>query len=51
MQVVKEMKQKLENFVLPRGFAIIPVLIHVNGVNDIVIDSDYFYVIDFGEMI
>ena len=50
-QIIKEMKQKLENFVLPRGFAIIPVLIHVNGVSDFVKDSDYFYLIDFSEML
>jgi AAA+ ATPase superfamily predicted ATPase len=49
--VITEVKQKLENFVLPRGFAIIPVLIHINGTSDAVRDSEYFRLIDFSEMI
>jgi hypothetical protein len=48
--IIQEMKQKLDNFVLPKGFAIIPVLIHINGVSDTISDSDYFRIIDFGEM-
>lgn len=48
--IIQEMKQKLDNFALPKGFAIIPVLIHINGVSDSIKDSDYFRVIDFGEM-
>lgn len=50
-EVISQMKQKLDKFVLPRGFAIIPVLIHVNGISDNVRDSDYFRAIDFGEIL
>ena len=51
IEVVSKMQEKLKNLVKPRGFAIVPILIHVNGVNDSVINSNYFHnIIDFGEM-
>ena len=50
ISVVSEMQEKLSKLVKPRGFAVIPVLIHVNGVSDSVINSDYFRIIDFGGM-
>ncbi len=40
--VVQEVRKKIENLALPRGFSCCPVLIHVNGVHDSVIDSGYF---------
>ncbi len=50
--IIEEMRQKLANLVLPKGFSCFPVLIHVNGVSESVIDSDYFYkIIDFGELL
>jgi len=50
ISVVSEMQEKLNKLSKPRGFAAIPVLIHVNGVSNSVINSDYFRVVDFGEM-
>ncbi len=47
-KIISEMKEKLNRLVLPRGFSCCPVLIHVNGVEDRVLDSGYFTeVIDF----
>jgi len=50
VSVIQEMKQKLENFVLPKGFAVIPVLIYVGSVSESLKESDYFQLIDFGEL-
>lgn len=50
--IIQEMKRKLDNLIKPRGFSCFPVLIHVNGVHDSVIDSNYFTeIIDFCEII
>jgi uncharacterized protein len=46
--IIKEMQEKIKRLVIPRGMSCCPVLIHVNGVNDSVIDSGYFTeIIDF----
>lgn len=51
-EIINEMKKKLSDFHLPRGFSIMPVLIHVNGVNDRVTESEYFsHTIDFTEIL
>ena len=48
VDIVEEVKNKIERLALPRGFAVCPVLIHVNGVHDAVVDSNYFSeIIDF----
>nr|MBA3814824.1 ATPase [Alphaproteobacteria bacterium] len=50
--IIKEMKDKLERLTMPKGFACCPILIHVNGVNDGVLESNYFSnVIDFSELL
>jgi AAA+ ATPase superfamily predicted ATPase len=52
IDVIEEMKNKLNNFSLPRGFACSPVLIHANGVDDAVVDANYFTsIIDFGSLL
>ncbi|MBI2791815.1 MAG: hypothetical protein HYX61_07645 [Gammaproteobacteria bacterium] len=40
--ILSEMKDKIERLSIPRGMSYCPVLIHVNGVNDSIIDSNYF---------
>lgn len=51
-EVIDEIKQKLESFYLPRGFSIMPVLIHINGVSEKIIDVQYFsHIINFGELL
>ncbi len=50
--VVDEVKQKMRHLQLPRGLSIRPVLIHVNGIDDSVLESDFFAsIIDFESLL
>lgn len=50
MEVINEVKEKIARLKYPKGFAPSPILIHINGVQDEVINSGYFTeIIDFGE--
>ena len=50
--VIDDVKQKIERLNLPKNFSYRPVLVHVNGVKDALIESGYFAkVIDFGELL
>lgn len=50
--ILKEMRSKIDALKFPKGFSYRPVLIHVNGVSDDVIDSDYFSeIIDMSELL
>ena len=52
MQVIHEVQEKINRLVIPKGFSIRPVLIHVNGVNDNVIASQFFSnIIDFDTLL
>ncbi len=52
MEVVQEVQQKLNALQLPRGFSLRPVLVHVNGVDEDVLDSGFFArIIDFSELL
>lgn len=52
MKILQEMKKKLMNLLIPRGFSCRPVLIHVNGVHEDVIDSGFFSgIIDFSQLL
>ncbi|MDR3624873.1 MAG: hypothetical protein P4L16_07035 [Chlamydiales bacterium] len=52
LEAVEEMKEKLMCLKLPRGFSCRPVLIHVNGVSEEVVDSGYFAsIVDFSELL
>lgn len=52
LSIVKEVQQKIERIAKPKNFSIRPVLIHVNGVTDAVIESDFFAkIIDFGQFL
>jgi hypothetical protein len=49
--VISEVDRKIRNVAKPRNFTFRPVLIHVNGVDDAVLEARYFdAVIDFGEL-
>ena len=51
-EVINQMQQKIAQFYLPRGFSIMPVLIHVNGVREAILDEQYFtHIIDFTEIL
>ncbi|MBS0629728.1 MAG: AAA family ATPase [Verrucomicrobia bacterium] len=50
--VVSETREKIARLQAPKGFSYRPVLIHVNGVEDAVIDKEYFaHVLDFGQLL
>ena len=50
--IIQECAEKLRRLKLPRHFSIVPVIIHVSGVQDSVLDSRFFsHVIDFGEFL
>lgn len=51
-RVIGEMEEKIKRLKVPKRFSIRPVLIHVNGVEDSVLDQGYFdKVIDFGQLL
>jgi hypothetical protein len=50
--VIPEIRAKIGALSRPRGMSCRPVLIHVNGVNEEVTDSDYFaHIVDMGELL
>lgn len=50
--VIDEVKEKISRMSIPRGIAVLPVLVHVNEVADSVLDEDYFYfVINFSDFL
>lgn len=50
--VIDQVKQKISRLALPKNISIRPVLIHVNGVEEIVIESDFFAsIIDFRDFL
>lgn len=50
--IIAEMQNKIKAFYYPKGFSCKPVLIHVNGVKDEVVESGFFAdIIDFGELL
>ncbi|MBW2369053.1 MAG: AAA family ATPase [Deltaproteobacteria bacterium] len=50
--IISDVREKFLRLKLPRNFSIRPVLIHVNGVHEDVIDSGFFSgIIDFGELL
>ncbi len=52
MGIIPEVQEKLHALKLPRGFSCRPVLIHVNGVDEDVVDSGFFArIVDFNEFL
>ena len=50
-KVIEEMEEKRKRLKVPRHFSMRPILIHVNGVEDSVLDERYFdKIIDFGQL-
>jgi uncharacterized protein len=51
MLVVHEMQDKIKRLSTPRNMVCLPVLIHVGGVTDELVDADYFFqIIDFFDL-
>lgn len=52
MSIIKEVTEKINNLKLPKHISRRPVLIHVNGVKDEVIDEQFFSkIIDFSQVL
>ena len=52
MSVIEEVQQKIKHLARSKGFSCFPVLIHVNGVSDKILESNYFSeILDFGEIL
>lgn len=50
LSIIDEVKNKISKISIPRGYSCLPVLIHVNGVHDKIVDNNYFFkIIDFSE--
>ena len=50
--VIEEVREKIRRLKIPRGFSIRPFLIHVNGICDSVIESEFFSdIIDFSQFL
>lgn len=51
-EAIAQVQSKIEALSRPRGLSVRPVLIHVNGVSQDVIDSDYFaHIVDMSELL
>lgn len=51
-EIIKEVEKKIQSLQKPKGFSCRPVLIHVNGVHEDVLDQVYFSsIINFGELL
>ena len=42
-EVVEEMEKKIKNLVVPRGYAVVPILFHISGVSPALEEKRYFY--------
>lgn len=52
MEIIAEMKEKMARLYTPRQFSLRPVLIHVNGVSDALLESEFFAsILDFGQFL
>jgi len=52
MNIVSDMKRKIDNLKVPKHISCRPVLIHVNGVTDAVLEENYFsQIIDFSQLL
>jgi len=52
IELIKELKEKIDKLERPKGFSCRPVLIHVNGVTDAVVESEFFsHIIDFSQFL
>lgn len=52
LEIIDEMKAKIDKIAIPKHFSRLPVLIHVGGVHEEVVESGYFaHTIDFGQLL
>jgi len=43
-EVIAEVKEKIKRMPIPKGYSVLPVLIHVNGISDALEDMQFFSV-------
>ncbi len=43
LEIIESMQDKLSRFSTPKGFAVVPVLVHAGGVQESVDEQNYFY--------
>ncbi len=49
--VISDVKSKIDKIKIPKGYAYTPVLIHMNGVSDQLLDQNYFsHIIDINDL-
>lgn len=52
IDIIREVQKKIDKIKKPKSYSCRPVLIHVNGVSDDVLETDYFAnIIDFGKFL
>lgn len=50
--VIEQVQEKIKRLKYPKGYAVLPILIHINGVSQTIEDSDFFYqIIDFSQLL
>lgn len=50
--VIEEVREKIKKISYPKGFSIRTALIHVNGVSDSIVDSNYFdFIVSFDDLL
>jgi hypothetical protein len=51
LEVIDQMKAKIDSLVIPKGFGISPILLHLGAVSDALLSSRYFYrIIDIADL-
>ncbi len=51
-KIIEEVQEKISRLKLPKQYSVRPVLIHVNGVHDSVLESEFFAtILDFGSLL
>ena len=52
VEIIEEVREKIDRITLPKGFAAVPVLFHIGGVSDRVLDNRFFYrIIDLTDLL
>lgn len=50
--IIPEVQEKIKRMPIPKGYSVLPVLIHVNGISDALEDSQFFpYILDIAKLV
>jgi AAA+ ATPase superfamily predicted ATPase len=51
-EIIDEVKEKIRRFSRPRGYGVVPVLVHIGGVTESVYNEQYFYrIVDMADIL